>query len=50
MILPTPEESELVKANKMKKILKFAPSRLLKSPAQDDNQGKLLIFTVDVQK
>ena len=31
MIWPTPEGSELVKGIKMKKILKFAPSRLLKS-------------------
>ena len=32
MIWPTPEGSELVKGIKMKKILKFVPSRLLKSP------------------
>ena len=31
MIWPTPEGSELVKGIEMKKILKFVPSRLLKS-------------------
>ena len=31
MIWPTPEGSDLVKGIKMKKILKFVPSRLLKS-------------------
>ena len=32
MILPTLEGSELVKGIKMKEILEFVPSRLLKSP------------------
>ena len=31
MVWPTSERSELVKGIKMKKILKFVPSRLLKS-------------------
>ena len=31
IIWPTPEDSELVKGIKMKKLLEFAPSRLLKS-------------------
>ena len=37
MILPTPEGSVLVKGIKIKKILKFVPSRLQKSLIYDYN-------------
>ena len=57
MILHTPEGSVLVKGIKMKKILKFALSRLLKSLtydkellAYDNNQGNQLNFKVNTQK
>ena len=49
MILPTPGWSDLVEGIKMKKILKFVPSRLLISLTQDNHQGNQLIFTVNVQ-
>ena len=49
MILHTPEGSVLVKGIKMKKILKFALSRLLKSLTYDNNQGNQSNFTVNIQ-
>ena len=50
MIRPVPEGREVVKGIKMKKILKFVLSRLLKSLTQANNQGNQLIFTVNIQK
>ena len=50
MILPTREGSGLVKGIKMKKTLKFAPSRLVKSLTYDNNWGNQSIFKVNIQK